>query len=409
MGYFSFIRAEYRFLLFGFLMMGLSNFGQTFFIALYSAYFRETFALTNTQFGGIYSAVTLASAVCLLYSGKLIDRWRLSVFAGATLIGLALACLFIFMANELWLLALGLFMLRQFGQGLSSHTGMTATSRAYQKNRGRATALVQLGYAGFEGFFPVMAITLMALFGWQHSWLVFGVFLALVALPLLMFLSRFEPLLKEKVGNLPTGSVDRSHVLRDRRFYLVLPLYVAPPFLLTGMFFHQIVLADERGWSLALLASAFSLYAGMKIAASLVSGIVVDRITALRALPFSAIPLILAFASLLLPPDTFGIYAPFVYLGLCGLNLGIIGPVSGGLWPELFGTEHLGAIRSLTSPIAIFATAAAPVLFGAVIDAGFDFHAIAFGCAGLVSLAALFAFAAGRDTFSNTFGGETHG
>jgi len=409
MGYFSFIRAEYRFLLFGFLMMGWSNFGQTFFIALYSAYFRETFALTNTQFGGIYSAVTLASAVCLLYSGKLIDRWRLSVFAGATLIGLALACLVIFMANELWMLALGLFMLRQFGQGLSSHTGMTAISRAYLKNRGRATALVQLGYAGFEGFFPVMAITLMALFGWQQSWLVFGVFLALVALPLLVFLSRFEPLPKEAAGDVSIGSVDRSHVLRDRRFYLVLPLYVAPPFLLTGMFFHQIVLADERGWSLALLAGAFSLYAGMKIAASLVSGIVVDRITALRALPFSAIPLILAFASLLLPPDTFGIYAPFVYLGLCGLNLGMIGPVSGGLWPELFGTGHLGAIRSLTSPIAIFATAAAPVLFGAVIDAGFDFQAIAFGCVGFVSLAALFAFAAGRDTFLNTSGGETHG
>ena len=409
MGYFFFIRAEYRFLLFGFLMMGLSNFGQTFFIALYSAYFRETFALTNTQFGGIYSAVTLASAVCLLYSGKLIDRWRLSVFAGATLIGLALACLVIFMANELWMLALGLFMLRQFGQGLSSHTGMTATSRAYEKNRGRATALVQLGYAGFEGFFPVMAITLMALFGWQQSWLVFGVFLALVALPLLVFLSRFEPLPKETAGDVPTASVDRAQVLRDRRFYLVLPLYVAPPFLLTGMFFHQIVLADERGWSLALLAGAFSLYAGMKIAASLVSGIVVDRITALRALPFSAIPLILAFASLLLPPDTFGIYAPFVYLGLCGLNLGMIGPVSGGLWPELFGTGHLGAIRSLTSPIAIFATAAAPVLFGAVIDAGLDFHAIAFGCVGFVSLAALFAFAAGRDTFLNTSGGEMHG
>ena len=145
MGYLSFLRAEYRFLLFGFLMMGLSNFGQTFFIALYSEYFRDTFALTNTQFGALYSAVTLASAVCLLYSGKLIDRWRLSAFAGVTLVGLALACFVIFSANKLWMLALGLFMLRQFGQGLSSHTGMTATSRAYQKNRGRATALVQIG------------------------------------------------------------------------------------------------------------------------------------------------------------------------------------------------------------------------------------------------------------------------
>mgnify|MGYP006259880883 FL=1 len=111
MSYFAFIRAEYRFLLFGFLMMGLSNFGQTFFIALYSAYFRDTFTLTNTQFGGIYSGVTLASAACLLYSGKLIDRWRLPVFAGATLVGLALACLITFLADELWMLALGLFML----------------------------------------------------------------------------------------------------------------------------------------------------------------------------------------------------------------------------------------------------------------------------------------------------------
>ncbi|HAL84931.1 MAG TPA: MFS transporter, partial [Rhodobiaceae bacterium] len=49
--------------------------------------------------------------------------------------------------------------------------------------------------------------TLMALFGWQQSWLVFGVFLALVALPLLLFLSRFEPLPKEMAGDVPTGSV----------------------------------------------------------------------------------------------------------------------------------------------------------------------------------------------------------
>ncbi|CAI8426008.1 MAG: MFS transporter [PS1 clade bacterium] len=409
MGYFSFIRAEYRFLLFGFFMMGLSNFGQTFFIALYSAHFREAFDLTNTQFGGIYSAVTLASAICLLYSGKLIDRWRLPRFAGATLVGLAVACFITGMAHQLWMLVLGLFMLRQFGQGLSSHTGMTATSRAYQQNRGRATALVQLGYAGFEGFFPVMAIALMAIFGWQQSWLIFCAVLVLVALPIQIFLSRFEPRRHEVATDMAAGDVDRAHVLRDMRFYLVLPLYIAPPFLLTGMFFHQIVLAEERGWSLALLAGAFSLYAGMKIAASLVSGIVVDRVTALRALPFSSIPLALAFASLLLPPDTFGIYAPFVYLGLCGLNLGMIGPVSGGLWPELFGTRHLGAIRSLTSPIAIFGTAAAPVLFGVFIDAGLDFQTISFGCVCFITVAALLAFVAGRDKLSGVIEGDPHG
>ena len=48
----------------------------------------------------------------------------------------------------------GAFYAAPIRAGLSSHTGMTATSRAYQKNRGRATALVQLGFAGlrFPGY-----------------------------------------------------------------------------------------------------------------------------------------------------------------------------------------------------------------------------------------------------------------
>ena len=72
--------------------------------------------------------------------------------------GLALACLVTFLANELWMWAVGLFMLRQFGQGLSSHTGMTATSRAYQKNRGRAAAPVLFGVVVDAGFdFQIIA------------------------------------------------------------------------------------------------------------------------------------------------------------------------------------------------------------------------------------------------------------
>ena len=84
----------------------------------------------------------------------------------------------------------------------------------------------------------------------------------------------------------------------------------------------------------------------------------------------------------------------------------MIGPVSGGLWPELFGTGHLGAIRSLTSPIAIFATAAAPVLLVQLLMPVSIFTPSPLAV-GFVSLAALFAFAAGRDTLSNTLGGNT--
>ena len=79
MNYFAFIRAHYRFLLFGFLMMGLSNFGQTFFIALYSNEIRALFDLSNAGFGGLYSAMTLLSAAVMLYSGRFIDACRCAV------------------------------------------------------------------------------------------------------------------------------------------------------------------------------------------------------------------------------------------------------------------------------------------------------------------------------------------
>ena len=194
--------------------------------------------------------------------------------------------------------------------------------------------------------------------------------------------------------------LDRASMLRDRRFYMVMPLYLAPPFFLTGLFFHQVQLADARGWEIEVLAAAFTLYAFAKVTMSLATGPLVDRFTALKLLPLSALPLLLAFWLLLLPDNLFGALTPFIYMGLIGINLGMAGPVSGGLWPELFGTAHLGAIRSLTSPIVIAATAAAPVLFGAAIDFGIGFGALAMS--GMVFLigSALLAFSVPADKLS---------
>ncbi len=401
MKYFAFIGAHYRFLLFGFLMMGLSNFGQTFFIALYSAEIRGAFGLSNAGFGGLYSAATLASAFVMVYSGRFIDGWPLRRFVMFVLGGLLVGCAVMGLSGHVVGLFVAIFMLRHFGQGLSSHTAMTTAGRAFDKNRGQAVSLVQLGYAGFESFFPLMAVNAIALLGWQQSWLVYAVFLTLVAMPLQIGLAGYEPRhhAVDADAAAETG-LDRTSMLRDRRFYMVMPLYLAPPFFLTGLFFHQVQLADARGWEIEVLAAAFTLYAFAKVTVSLATGPLVDRFTALKLLPLSALPLLLAFWLLLLPDNLFGALTPFIYMGLIGINLGMAGPVSGGLWPELFGTAHLGAIRSLTSPIVIAATAAAPVLFGAAIDFGIGFGALAMS--GMVFLigSALLAFSVPADKLS---------
>ena len=380
-------------------MMGLSNYGQTFFIALYSAEIRAAFELSNAGFGALYSAMTLLSAVVMVYSGRLIDEWSLPRFTSFVLLGLAAGCVVMGLANHIAWLAVALFMLRHFGQALSSHTGMTAISRAYEANRGQAVSLIQLGYAGFEGFFPLMAVALIAWLGWQQSWSVYAILLVLVAVPVQLALSRAEPShgKQDEAEQGDTPQADRRAVLHDKRFYLVLPLYMASPFLLTGMFFHQVQLADARGWDLAVLAAAFSLYAALKIVASLLTGPLVDRFSARRILPLMAIPLLLGFWLILLPDNIAGGLTPFVYMGLLGVHLGMAGPVSGGLWPELFGTKNLGAIRSMTTPIMVASTAASPVLFGAMLDANIEFAQIVAVSMVYVVGAAMLAFLGLRD------------
>ena len=406
MNYFAFIRSQYRFLLFGFLMMGLSNYGQTFFIALYSGEIRATFGLSNAGFGALYSAMTLLSAIVMVYSGRLIDNWALPRFTAFVLLGLAVGCVLMGLATQIFWLAVALFMLRHFGQALSSHTGIIAISRAYDGHRGQAVSLIQLGYAGFEGVFPLMAVGLIAWIGWQQSWSVYAIALIVIAVPVQLILSRAEPPRADVADTDDTGdkgaagaatASSPNQVLRDKRFYMVLPLYMASPFLLTGMFFHQVPLADARGWDLGVLAAAFSLYAGLKVVTSLVTGPLVDRYTARRILPILAVPLLLGMWLILLPDNLFGGVTPFVYMGLLGVHLGMAGPVSGGLWPELFGTKYLGSIRSITTPIMVASTAASPVLFGLLLDAQISFEQLAAGAMMFVVAAAMLAFLGLRD------------
>jgi len=70
-------------------------------------------------------------------------------------------------------------------------------------------------------------------------------------------------------------------------------------------------------------------------------------------------------------------YGIFIYFTLAGISTGGAMTVGGLLWPELYGTKHLGAIRSLSVSLMVFATALAPVTFGWMIDAGLSASAIA--------------------------------
>lgn len=62
---------------FGCLMALASSVGQTYFISLFAGEMRIEMNLSHTEFGGLYSLATLASAGVLVWLGKFADKFDL--------------------------------------------------------------------------------------------------------------------------------------------------------------------------------------------------------------------------------------------------------------------------------------------------------------------------------------------
>jgi MFS-type transporter involved in bile tolerance (Atg22 family) len=139
--YLRFAVRNRRFLAFGLIMTFGSSLGQTHFIGVFGPSIQAEFGLSHASWGTIYMAGTLLSAALLPFTGRWIDRISLRRYAVAICIGLTLACLVAAAAPAAWFLIVVIFLLRQMGQGLASHTAVTGMLKYFRHNRGKAIAL----------------------------------------------------------------------------------------------------------------------------------------------------------------------------------------------------------------------------------------------------------------------------
>lgn len=360
---------------FGFLTIFWGNFGQSFFVSWYGVPIQESLDLSASAYGIAYSAATLASGISIALIGGLVDRVPLRLFAVTVALGLMISTLVLSIAGNLYLLILGFFLLRLCGQGLLPHTSMTAMARHFDLNRGKALSVAGSGVPLGEIILPGLAVALIGLLGWERSWLVVALSVPLLYIPAIVYLlkhvvpgdgavqSRREPTGEEPETGVTRGG--RREMLTDPRFWLALPALVAAPFIVTGVFIHQGFITAEKGWSPALLAGCFVLYGFSHWTSSIGTGVLVDRWSAVRLLPFYTLPLA---AGLLFSAVFDGNWVAAVMMMSLGTTIGSGIPLGGSLWAEVYGVEKLGAIRSLFAAIMVLSTSASPVLLGYLID-----------------------------------------
>jgi MFS family permease len=375
--YFQFAARNRRFLAFGFLMAFSSSFGQTYFVGVFGPAIQTEFALSHTLWGTVYMLGTLGSALLLPWSGKQIDRLDLRHYTAIVSLLLIVACGYMSQVSGTITLVIGIFLLRQAGQGLASHVAITSMVRYFDAGRGRAVAIASLGFAIGEAFLPFVAVLAIAAIGWRWSYAGIVLLLILTLVPSAFALLKGhgrrhrEHLAHLANASATTTSVVRSwtraEVLRDTRFYLLLPGILAPSIIVTAMFFHHLNLADSKGWSHTWMTGSYAIYAAATVFTSLASGSIIDRIGAVRLVPFMLAPLALA---MLVVVGFASPWAVWPYLVLLGLNAGIAHTAVATLWAELYGVAHLGAIKSLAAALSVFGSALGPVILGGLMDLG---------------------------------------
>ncbi len=370
MSYLHFLGNNLRWLTGGFLLTAFSSFGQTFYIALSTGHIRQAFDLTSGEYGSIYMLATLASAMILPFVGQIVDRISVVSVSMITMIMLAISCLLIAIAQSQLLLLVALFGLRLFGQGLMTHIAITAMGRWYAENRGKAVSIASLGFNVGLILFPVIVVLLLRLFDWRQIWLGAAAVMVLVALPSIVLLLRVERLPQSVVTSSSIASGrqwTRSQMLADPLFWLTTFGVLAPSFIGTAIFFHQDYLLSTRGWPLDLFAWGLVIMTIISIISGLISGIAIDRYNSISLLPMFLLPMGLGCLSLAAIDAPIALLA---FMALLGIGMGLTSSLTGTLWPEIYGTLHLGSIRSLVMAMMVLFSALGPGVVGWLIDFG---------------------------------------
>jgi MFS family permease len=360
----------------GVLLMFLSSFGQTFFISVFAGHFQDSFGLSHGEWGSLYAIGTTASAIAMVWAGVLADRVNTRRLGSLCLVGLGLACVLTAINAYAVLVPVVIFFLRFAGQGMASHIALVSVSRWFVATRGKALAIASLGYSLGEIVLPVSFVFLMGFFDWRLLWGFAGIVVLLATFVLRSLLKTDRVPAGSDAQDIQVGMLgkhwSRPDVMRHSLFWFVLPAIIGLPAFGTAFLFHQVHFAELKQISHLSFVAMLPIYSVTAIGAMVVSGIALDRFGTPALFPYYLLPSAAAFLVAGLTQTPVGLAVSLVFFGL---TTGSSGTLTSALWAEVYGTQHIGAIKALAAGLMVLGSALGPALTGGLIDAGIGLEA----------------------------------
>lgn len=366
-------------------MAGLSIFfsapGQTYSISTFIDAYIQEFDFSRTTISSIYSVATVASGMTIVFMGKMVDRFGQRTMMLCAGFALAMTCLFNSFISNIFMLAIGFFFLRYFGQGSLTLIPSSLVPQWFEEKRAFAISLANLGGMLANMLVPVFNIWLISTYSWQSAWRLWSILIILIFLPLVYFLVVNKP---EDIELLPDNKTVSSHeallaemdeveksswtlnqAMKCKEFWFIGIISMVHPMITTGLMFHFFSIMTLKGLDKTSISFVIGLIALPGLVMPIISNFIIDRFRSKFVITTTLIMISISMILLLF------VHSPLTaaaFMLFYGLSISIQSVTTNVIWPRYFGRKYLGSIRGAATVFMVIGSALGPLPFGLSFD-----------------------------------------
>jgi MFS family permease len=273
------------------------------------------------------------------------------------------------------------------GNGTTQMGYSRAVSSWFTTKRGTALALVVAGVGVGSMVFPRLAQHIIDNHGWRTAYLVLGLIILVMGVPLTAMFVRERPSAAGQRRHVGEGS-STSAGMASHAFWLLVAILFLSSIAVNGAITHMSALLTDRGIAAGDAALALSVLGGMSLAGRLITGHLLDRYFG----PWVSC-LLLAGVSIgiVLLSSVASLPGALLAAGLIGLGLGGEADVTPYLLTRYFGLRSFSTLYGFTWTAYAVAGAMGPIVMGRVFDATGSYAQLLVALAALTFLSALLA------------------
>ena len=359
----------------GFLIAFSSGPGQSYVFSVFLDSIIEDTGLSRTAISALYAVGTGISALMVAFVSRMADRVGprrvVILVAGA----LGAACFGMAFAHGFVAFFLAFAALRALGQGSTPINATLMTAQWFVARRGKAMAIMGLGFAASLALLPPLSRALIDSVGWREAYVALGIIVWLLVIPPTVLFARDTP---EEMGLHPDGAdhpprqetvtvaadgVDDRRVLTSLTFWLLALPLTTSPFVVTALIFHQTGIFDEQGLSATVAAGVFVPFAIAAGLSSTLAGFAIDRV---GPRPLFVLAMLILLGGLGASRLIDGALAAAFYAVVLGTGSGVQRIVQSVIWAHYYGRRGLGRVQGSATSIMILMSAIGPLPLAAI-------------------------------------------